>query len=125
MSEITRIARLLERSFEGKPYVGPSVITALDGITWELAARKPHPLVHTIWDLTTHLTAGLNYAHALTEGTAGPWIAGQTTWPAIPNISEAAWQQAIANLTQANRRLVARVTKLDDAILDQRRSNGQ
>lgn len=119
MSEIARIARLLERGFEGKAYFGPSVLTALDGITGELATRKTCPAVHNIWELVAHLTAELNYAHGVIEGTARLWIEGQTTWPAITDISEAAWRQAVEDLIQANRRLVTAISELDDAILDQ------
>ena len=66
----------------------------------------------------THLTAELNYARTVIEGTAGPWIEGQTTWPTITDTSEATWQQAILDLKQANRGLVRAVRQLDDAILD-------
>ena len=119
MSEIERIAHLLERTFEGKPYYGPSVLGALKDVTAEIAARKPRWSAHSIWNLVMHLTAELHYAHAVIEGTAGPWVEGQTTWPAIPDLSEAAWQQAVKELKQANRALVRAVKQLDDAILDQ------
>lgn len=66
-----------------------------------------------------HLTAELHYAHALLDGTAGPWVEGQTTWPAITNTSEAAWQQAVKELKKANRALARAVKRLDDALLDQ------
>lgn len=119
MSEIARIARLLEQTFEGTPYYGPSVLGVLEHVTADLASRKPQGSAHSIWDLVTHLTAELNYARTAIEGTAGPWIEGQTTWPPITDTSEAAWQQAINDLKHANRGLVRVVEQLDDAILDQ------
>lgn len=119
MSEIARIARLLEQTFEGKPYYGLSVLGALAPVTADLAIRKPHGSVHSIWALVTHLTAELKYARTVIEGTAGPWIAGQTTWPPITDTSETAWQQTIQDLQQANRGLVRAVEQLDDAMLDQ------
>ena len=79
MSEIARIARLLEQTFEGKPYYGPSVLSALESVTADVAIQKPCQSVHSIWELVTHLTAELNYARAVIEGIAGPWIEGQTT----------------------------------------------
>src|SRR5436309_16062741 len=40
MSEIARITRLLEQTFEGKPYYGPSVLGALITDTSEAAWEK-------------------------------------------------------------------------------------
>ena len=120
MSEIARIARLLEQTFEGKPYYGPSVLGALTGVTAAVAVRKPPWSAHCIWELVGHLTAELIYAREVVEGTAGPWTAGETTWPALTDTSEAAWQKAINDLKKANRALVRAVKKLDDAILDKK-----
>ena len=120
VSEIARIARLLEQTFEGKPYYGPSVLGALDNVTADVAARRPRWSAHSIWDLVAHLTAELDYARTVIEGTAGTWVEGETTWPAITETSNAAWQKAIQNLKKANRALVRAVKQLDDAILDKK-----
>jgi hypothetical protein len=120
MSEIARITHLLEQIFEGKPYYGPSVLGALEGITANVAAQRPRWSAHSIWDLVAHLTAELDYARAVIEGTAGPWIEGETTWPAITETSDAAWQKAIQDLKKANRGLVRAVKQLDDAILNEK-----
>ena len=98
MTEIERIAHLLEQTFQGQPYYGPSVLRALKSVTADVAIRKPRRSAHSIWSLVAHLTAELRYARAVLDGTAGPWIEGQTTWPAITNASEAAWQQAVKEL---------------------------
>ena len=118
MSEIARITRLLEQTFDGKPYYGPSVLGALAGVTASLASRKPPRSAPSIWDVVAHLTAELIYARAVVESTAGPWIEGKTTWPAITDTSEAAWQEALKDLKTANQALVLAVQHLDDAILD-------
>jgi uncharacterized damage-inducible protein DinB len=117
MSEIARIARLLDQTFEGKPYYGPSVLATLADVTADVAARKPQWSTHSIWALVLHLTAELHYARTVIEGTAEDWIAGETTWPPITDTSEEAWQAAIKDLKQANRALVRVVKQLDDAIL--------
>jgi hypothetical protein len=118
MSETERIARLLEQTFEGKAYYGPSVLEALEGVTAEIALRKPRWSAHSIWELVTHLTAELNYAHDVIAGTAGQWVEGETTWPAVTETSDAAWHMAIQDLKKANRALVRAVKELDDTILD-------
>ena len=120
MSEIARIARLLEQTFEGKPYYGPSVLGALENVTADVAAQRPRWSAHSIWDLVVHLTAELDYARAVIEGTAGPWVEGETTWPTITDTSEAAWTEAIKDLVRANRGLVCAVKQLDDNILEKK-----
>ncbi len=74
MREIERIARLLEQTFEGRAYYGPSVLDALKDVSAVTAGRKPDGGAHNIWDLVAHLAAELRYARALLEGSAGPWI---------------------------------------------------
>lgn len=119
MTEIGRIASLYELVFDGAPYYGPSTQTALQGVTAEMARQKPAWSAHSIWDLVNHLTAELQYALAVLHQTAGPWIEGKTTWRTPTDFSEAAWQQALADLTQANRQLIEVIQQLDDVILDQ------
>jgi hypothetical protein len=119
MNEIDRIASLMEQIFEGDPYYGPSVMGTLEGVTAVLAVQKPPWSAHSIWELVSHLTAELNYAREVINGTAGPWVEGETTWPAITDNSEIAWQRAIKELKNANRELVHIVKQLDDSILDQ------
>jgi uncharacterized damage-inducible protein DinB len=118
VSEITRIAGLMEETFEGKPYYGDSVLGALENVTAEVAIKRPPWSVHSIWDLVVHLTAELNYAHQIVEGTAGPWVEGETTWPAVPDRSERAWREAVEDLKRANRALVSAVKQLGDDDLD-------
>ena len=117
-SEIERIAALLAETFEGEPYYGPSALGILKSVTADVAAQKPSWSAHSIWDLVAHLTAELDYAQEVLEGTAGPWTEGETTWPAVTDLSEAAWQQAVKDLGMANRALVEAVKQLDDAALE-------
>ena len=118
MTEVSRITRLLEQTFEGKPYYGPSVLGAIALVTADLARRKPHPYVHSIWELVAHLVEELNYSRAVIEGNAGPWIEGETTWPVLTDTSEAAWQSTLYKLAEANHLLVSVVQQLDDGMLD-------
>lgn len=120
MSEIERIARLLEQTFEGKPYYGPSVLGALEHVAAGIAAKKPIWSAHSIWDIVAHLTAELVYARKVMEGTAEPWIEGETTWSTITDTSDAAWMQALKDLKKANRALVRAVKKLDDTMLEKK-----
>ncbi len=120
MSEIERIAGLMTETIEGGPYYGPSILSMLENVTANVAARKPRWSAHTIWDLVAHLTAELDYAREVLDGTAGPWVEGVTTWPAVTDLSENAWEEAVRDLGRANRALVRAVKQLDDAVLDRK-----
>ena len=118
-TEIERIADLMEETFDGKPYYGPSLVGALEDVTADLAARRPDSTAHNIWEIVLHLTAELYYACDVINGTAEPWIEGETTWRAVMDTSEDSWRQAIHSLKQANRALVRTVRALDDAVVTQ------
>ena len=108
----------MKQSFEGSPYYGPSVLRTLEGITADIAIRKPSWSAHSIWSIVTHLTAELVYARKIIEGTAAPYDG--KTWPEIADTSEEAWQQAKNELKRANRALVRAVKQLDDQTLSER-----
>ncbi len=118
MSEIERIARLLEQTFEGKPYYGPSVLGTLEGVTADFAIQRPRQSAHSIWNIVAHLTAELIYARQVVEGIATPYDG--KTWPDVTDTSEAAWEKAVKELKRANRALVRAIKKLDDTVLDEK-----
>ena len=118
MSEIDRIAALLKQTFEGKPYYGPSVLGALEGIPAEIAIQQPPWSPHSIWSIVTHLTAELIYARQVIEGIAAPY--DEKTWFEVVDASEVAWQQALKDLKRANHLLLRAVKQLDDSILDEK-----
>ena len=118
VSETGRIARLLEQTFEGSAYYGPSVLGALAGVDAATAARRPASGAHSIWEIVSHLTAELDYARSVVGGSPEAWIAGETTWPAVTDTSAAAWRTALAELRRANRALARRIERLDDDVLE-------
>ena len=117
MSETGRIARLLEQTFEGPAYYGPSVLGALAGVDAATAARKPASGGHSIWEIVVHLTAELDYARTVIEGSPSTWTEGETTWPAVADTSPSAWRAALDELKRANRALARRIEQLDDDVL--------
>ena len=117
MSETGRIARLLEQTFEGSAYYGPSVLGSLAGVDAATAARAPAAGGHSIWEIVVHLTDELDYARTVIDGLPSAWVEGETTWPAVTDTSAVAWRAALDELKRANRALVRRIEELDDNIL--------
>ena len=120
MTEMERIARLFKQTFEGGPYYGPSVLGAVEGVSADVASRRPRWSAHCIWELATHLTAELTYALDVLGGDPGRWIDGETTWSPIADTSQEAWERAIKELKKANRALVRAIKKLDESLLDKK-----
>src|SRR6266568_5438334 len=48
-AERDRILNQLERAFEGEAWHGPSVLEALEGVSWKEAHQKAIPTAHSIW----------------------------------------------------------------------------
>jgi uncharacterized damage-inducible protein DinB len=118
--EISRIASLLQQTYDGAPYYGPSLCAVLQDVDSVAAARRSVAARHTIWEIIAHVGAELRYAAELIEGAAGPWIEGQTTWPAVDQVSDAAWASVLGELGRAHQSLVDAILGLDDADLDRR-----
>lgn len=125
MSEVARIAELLEQSVRGRPYHGPSLLTILRPVTRDLAIRRTSPNLHTIWELVAHVGAEYRYARSLIDSSATPWIEGETTWPAIADTSEAAWLSTLRDLEDGHRTFLQFLAQLDDEALGRRAVRGR
>lgn len=114
--ESAQLADQLERAFRGGAWHGPAVREALDGVRAQTAAQRPIAGAHTIWEITHHLTTWIDIANRRASGEA-PEVDTAHDWPSEPTVSEAGWQQTLAALEAAHRRLHATVLELDDARL--------
>jgi uncharacterized damage-inducible protein DinB len=113
MTETSRILDQLHRAYEGPAWHGPALREVLSGITWQTAANRPIPGAHTIWELVLHLTVWISVPTQRIAGAEIPLPPDQD-WPAAPEPSESAWQQALDQLAQAQRNLESEVRTLTD-----------
>lgn len=118
MSEVHRIAKQLQRTFQGRSFHGPAVDEALEGVTAKIAAARSPAGAHSIWQIVRHIT--------FWQDTACRWLKGDTRrpepdedWETIKDKSEAAWQHALAALRHSNAQLRDEVMTLDEARLEQ------
>lgn len=99
---------------------GASVLGSLRGVDPEVAAWKPWPDRHSIWELALHI-AYWNYAvwRRLTGSEAGGFDRAPSNWPAVPDPPSAdAWTADRRLVRKWHDRLRAELASFDPARLD-------
>ena len=119
MREIERIEDQLRRAFEGDAWHGPSVREALEGVTAEKAAARPLPGAHSIWEIVLHLAGWSVVVRRRIEERKQIAQPDEGDWPAVTDVSEDAWREAVARLEKGYSELRALVSSLDDTRLDE------
>jgi len=117
-AERDRILNQLERAFEGEAWHGPSVLEALEGVTWKKALEKPIPTAHSIWELVLHITAWEDIVRRRLLGETPP-ITDELNFPTIPDPGEASWKGALEALRAGHLRLREVAGEITDEQLDQ------
>jgi uncharacterized damage-inducible protein DinB len=128
MQEIARMIDQLQRAYDGDAWYGPTLRGLLADVTAAEAAARPLAAVHTIWELTLHVSAWIEtIRQRLQTGVAAQPAEGD--WPAVPAgndanpaspAGEAAWAAARGALEERHRQLVRDVAALDPSRLEER-----
>jgi len=118
MAERDRIVNQLERAFEGEAWHGPSVLEALEGVTWKKALLKPVPKAHSVWELVLHMTAWEDVVRRRLLGES-PDITDEENWPKVKDQSSAAWARALEALRAGHLKLRGTAAGISDNLLDQ------
>jgi uncharacterized damage-inducible protein DinB len=119
VSERDRIQNQLERAFEGEAWHGPSVLEALEGVTWERAAARPIAGAHSIWELVRHITVWEDVVRRRLQGES-PEITDEQNFPTITDPSEESWKRALEDLRAGHAKLRDVVAKIRDEDLDEK-----
>ena len=117
MGEIERIADQLKRAYEGKAWHGPSVREALAGVDSAKAARHSPGGGHSIWEVALHIGVWEGIVRRRLGGESIADIADAQDWPAVTDLSDAAWQRALITLLEVHRQLRAAVETFPEARL--------
>src|SRR5690242_18958226 len=91
----TNIALLLEKTFLGPAWHGPSVLEALDNISEPVAFRKGTE-THSIIELVAHMTAWRNFDTQRLNGDAAYEVSDAENFPFTTN-----WAEAQNNLKES------------------------
>ena len=116
MTETARLADLITCVIDGDPWHGSTVLALLDGVSHQTAAAYPVPGFHSIWELVLHMTGWANEVGARLAGEAAGEPKGGD-WPAVTEVSHAAWTRAVEALVASHQALAAAVRASDDRVL--------
>jgi uncharacterized damage-inducible protein DinB len=115
--ERRRIRDQLRNAMDGGAWHGPSLHEIIGDMTAKEAAGRPLASVHSAWELVLHVAAWLEIVRRRAEGDpARPTEA--ENFPAVPEVTEAAWTEARARLRRAHEELQAAIERLDEPDLD-------
>lgn len=117
--EAQRLADQVRRSYEGGAWHGPSLGELLDGMTAEVAARRPLPAAHSIWELVHHVEAWEREPLLTLQGKTYESHSGDEDWPPIGATTAESWQAALERLRSTSLALVAAIGEIDDDKLDE------
>ena len=118
MSEISGLVDLFTRVHGGDPWHGPSVLDALEGVTASMAAARPVPGAHSIWELVLHISAWRGeVVRRINGGQAGDPVEGD--WPVVPEATEANWEAALERLQRSHEDVIAAVRSMPRAQLEE------
>jgi uncharacterized damage-inducible protein DinB len=114
MTESTRIADQLRRSYAGIAWHGPSLREALEGVTPGMAERRVSPDLHTIWEIVEHVAAWAAAARRFVQENYYISLGGEEDWPP----PSASWSSALDKLQSAQQQLWQEVDRVPDQRLD-------
>lgn len=118
MTDLPLLARLLRESFSGEPWHGDSFRDLVIDVPADLAAAKPIPGAHSIWEIVLHCDAWLRILRLRMLGAPDEAAPPATDYPPVGDTSPAAWQAALENLEEAERRLREQILQQSGARFD-------
>ncbi len=118
-SQPVLIADQLRRAFYGEAWHGPAVMEIVQGVDAGMAAARPLPDVHSIWELLLHIAV---WDDATLQRLAGHKCqpTGEANFPLVRAKSESAWRKAVADARRTHDKLVRTVAALPESRLADR-----
>jgi len=116
--EIARLQDQLKRAFSGAAWHGPAILELLADVSAEKAAAHPLAGVHSIWELTLHISAWEQAAVRRLNGDCSQ-LRDEENFPFISDTTETAWRTALETLKRNNQQLLAAIAALKNTRLDE------
>ena len=116
--EPARLANHIKRTIAGPMWHGPALAHVLDGVTHELAAARPIPRAHSIWEIVLHVIAWTDIARARLRGERMADPPAHEDWPPVTATGEGEWKAVVDRLHASHRELAEDVRRLDESVFD-------
>jgi uncharacterized damage-inducible protein DinB len=124
MSETGRIIDLIERTYDGDAWHGPSLREILKDVSAKQAAKKPLEGGHSIWELVAHIAQWEDVTARRLQGEAIEYeVDSEGDWPPVNEFSDESWQQALSLLDKNHRKLREAIVESGDAKLSEKAPN--
>jgi uncharacterized damage-inducible protein DinB len=120
MTEAARISEQLRNAFEGEAWHGPAVLELLADVDAATAAAHRLPDVHSIWELALHIAAWDDAVNRRIVLRKALQLNDAENFPAVLDMSAAAWKKAVAHVKKKHAELLRTVTALPDQRLTER-----
>jgi uncharacterized damage-inducible protein DinB len=117
MSELRRIADLLDRVGSGDAWHGSPVDATVQDLPARQAAMRPIANGHTIWELVLHIAVWQRVVARRLRGEEFEPSPAQD-WPRAPEPTEQAWRDAVRDLRTARAELRREIERFDEKRLD-------
>lgn len=112
-SEGEYLRALLGQAIDGDPWHGPPLARLLVGLHPDQAAAHPIAGVHSIWELVLHIAAWHREVGRRVAGSLAA-LPAEGEWPAVHEISLAAWERALEDLRRSRIELDAAIADAGD-----------
>jgi uncharacterized damage-inducible protein DinB len=116
-NEVARLTDQLERGFRGDAWHGPPLRSVLTGVDAAVAAERQLSGVHSIWELTTHVTFWMDVVRRRLAGEVVSLQDGDD-WAVIDTRTSFRWRDALAALDASHERLRSAVSELSPQDLE-------
>jgi uncharacterized damage-inducible protein DinB len=113
MTEVDRIARLLEKTFEKQPWYGSSIMEILKSVKPELASQRVGD-AHAINELVEHMISWREFATRRLLGDNAFDVNDRTNFP----VSES-WQETLSKLQHSQEALMRTVRQFPSERLEE------
>ena len=116
------ILRLFDQGYDHKAWHGPTLRGSLRGVSAEVAAWRPAPGRHNIWEVAVHC-AYWKYTvlRRMSNAPRGSFPLPGSNWFRRPvELTDAAWKQDLRLLADTHKALRAAIEGVPDAALDKK-----
>ena len=116
MTLLQRVLADYDAALSGDAWYSDSLWTLLAAVRADVAAWRPAPGVHTIWELVEHMMYWESVARR--RMTAQVTVSEELNFPAMPEAGESNWQALLQRFRESNQMFREALLQLDPDRLD-------